>query len=162
MQRIQFERQLVALLPGLRAFAQGLTGAPATTDDLVQATCERGLRRWRQWSGETKLKSWIYRIAINLWRDELRARKTQNVDPEADPNHMTGENGTRSIVSRVEYKEVRRLVTELPEGQRVALLLVCVEGFSYRETAEILDIPAGTVMSRLSRARAALIDKLGG
>lgn len=144
--------QLVALLPRLRRFAHGLTGSVEEGDDLVQSACERALSRIDQWQQGTRLDSWMFRIVQTVWIDRVRKRREVALDPKAW-ERLPGVDGVHQAETRSELAAVRRLVGELPEEQRTVLLLVSVDGLSYREAAEALDLPVGTVMSRLSRAR---------
>lgn len=155
-----FRPALIAMLPRLRNFARGLTGAPDQADDLVQASLEKALRNPDGFSPGTRLDAWMFRIIRNTWIDMLRARRHGAIDdPEAAANVM-GEDGRATTEARLHLAEVRRAMAGLPEEQRCVLMLVCVEGMRYREVAEALGIPEGTVMSRLSRARRALAERL--
>lgn len=149
----QFRRDLVALLPRLRRFALTLTRNHHDGDDLVQAACERAIQRAAQWQAGTRLDSWLFSMMRNIWVSEMRSRKVRlgqgHVDateadelstPVAAPDHLYG-------------NQLIAMVMSLPEGLSSCLLLVSVEGHSYQEAAGILDIPIGTVMSRMSRAR---------
>jgi RNA polymerase sigma-70 factor (ECF subfamily) len=151
------ERQLIALLPQLRRFARGLTGTVHDADDLVQIACERAVGRIDQWQPGTRLDSWMYRIVQNAFIDFRRSETSRrnrldamasDVQPNAD--------GEAVAEAHVTLDRVREFFGELPDDQVSVVLLVCVEGFSYRETADILEIPTGTVMSRLARARRAI------
>jgi RNA polymerase sigma-70 factor, ECF subfamily len=154
---VEFSQQLVALLPRLRRFACGLTGSIDEGDDLVQSGVERALARVDQFEPGTRLDSWMYRILQTLWIDRIRRRKHGEigVDPE-DLAEYSGGDSAREMEARLHLAEVRRAIDRLPAEQRVVLLLVTVEGVAYKEAAEILDLPVGTVMSRLARARIAL------
>jgi RNA polymerase sigma-70 factor (ECF subfamily) len=149
--------EMVALLPRLRRFARGLTGSLADADDLVQTACLRALDRIGQWRPGTRLDSWMFRILQNLWIDQLRERRGREVamDPVDLAERSVGD-AAREQEARIALGEVRREVAKLPPEQRAVLMLVSVEGVSYKEAAEILEIPIGTVMSRLARARLAL------
>jgi RNA polymerase sigma-70 factor (ECF subfamily) len=149
--------EMVALLPRLRRFACGLTGSLADADDLVQGACVKALDRIEQWRPGTRLDSWMFRILQNLWIDQLRERRGREVamDPEDLAERAVGD-AARENEARIALGEVRREVAKLPPEQRAVLMLVSVEGVSYKEAAEILEIPIGTVMSRLARARLAL------
>jgi RNA polymerase sigma-70 factor (ECF subfamily) len=151
--------QIVALLPRLRRFARGLSGSASEADDLVQGTCERALRAIESWQRGTRLDSWLFRILRNLWIDDLRKkRRFADADEALDPPGVDG----RSVVeAHLDLARVRATIAELSAQQREVLVLVCIEDFSYRETAAILDVPIGTVMSRLARARMALAGRLG-
>ena len=150
-------QEMAALLPRLRRFAYGLTGSIDAGDDLVQSACERALSRLHQWQAGTRLDSWMYRIMQNLWFDELRAGRRREVATESDVlDAMTGGDAESEMASRLDLAAVRRHMADLPPDQRAVLLLVSVEGLSYKEAAAVLDVPIGTVMSRLARARLAL------
>jgi RNA polymerase sigma-70 factor (ECF subfamily) len=149
--------EMVALLPRLRRFACGLTGSLADADDLVQGACLKALDRIEQWRPGTRLDSWMFRILQNLWIDQLRERRGREV--AMDPDDLAGRavgDAARENEARIALGEVRREVAKLPPEQRAVLMLVSVDGVSYKEAAEILEIPIGTVMSRLARARLAL------
>ncbi|MFU8823652.1 sigma-70 family RNA polymerase sigma factor [Yoonia sp.] len=151
---------LIALLPRLRRFARGLAGAADQADDLVQASVEKALRNLDGFTTGTRMDAWMFRIIRNTWIDTVRAsRETVDYDAEA-ANTIIGSDGRTTTEARLHLAEVRRAMASLPEDQRAVLMLVCVEGLRYREVAEVLDIPEGTVMSRLSRARLALAEKL--
>lgn len=154
----QVKADMVSLLPRLRRFAYGLTGSLDEGDDLTQAACEKALRSLEQFTAGTRLDSWMYRIAQNLWIDRRRSQQTQreqSVEP-ADLEGLAIVDAVREMDRRLDLADVRREVALLPEDQRAVLLLVSVEGCGYRQAAEILEIPIGTVMSRLARARLAL------
>ncbi|MSP89047.1 MAG: sigma-70 family RNA polymerase sigma factor [Alphaproteobacteria bacterium] len=157
-----FRQELVALIPRLRRFARGLTGTAADADDLVQAACERALARSQQWTPGTRLDSWVFRIVHTVWLDELRSRKVRAVDAAADPDAIIGDDGRARTEATLTLAAVRRFIAELPDEQRAVLLLVTVEGLAYKEAADALGVPVGTVMSRLSRARTALAARMEG
>lgn len=151
-----FRSQLVALLPRLRRFARGLAGSADRADDLVQAACERALARVEQWTPGTRLDSWMYRIVRTIWIDELRARAVRvRVHEQEDLSEQVVD-GERNMEAKLTMEAVRGAVDLLPPEQRETLMLIAVEGVSYKEAADIMDIPIGTVMSRLARARAGL------
>ncbi|BAO84471.1 DNA-directed RNA polymerase specialized sigma subunit, sigma24 homolog [Serpentinimonas maccroryi] len=154
--------ELISLLPRLRRFAYGLTGDGHQADDLVQAGCLKAIERWSQYQGGTSLASWLFRILQTTWLDEYRTRQRQQTDSwDEGFEELMGDDGTSLLEARSEARAVRRLVAELPEDQRAVLMLVAVEGLSYKEAAEVLELPLGTVMSRLARARARLAEGLG-
>lgn len=158
----RFRRDLVALVPKLRRFAYSLAGNQQDADDLVQAACEKALRNADQYAEGTRMDSWMYRIIQTLWIDDRRKaqRRGSVVDPE--DAHLSDEGKAANLPEdRMMLARTRAAMAALPEGQREVLSLVAIEGLSYREAAETLDIPVGTVMSRLSRAREALLPKLG-
>jgi len=154
--------ELISLLPRLRRFAYGLTGDGHQADDLVQAGCLKAIERWSQYQSGTSLASWLFRILQTTWLDEYRTRQRQQTDSwDEGFDELMGDDGTTLLEARSEARAVRRLVAELPEDQRAVLMLVAVEGLSYKEAAEVLELPLGTVMSRLARARARLAEGLG-
>ena len=157
-QRAAVQEEMLALLPRLHRFACALTGSVDAGDDLLQTTCEKALRSLHQWEPGTRLDSWLFRIARNSHLNDLRARKVRGVHLELQPLEevLPGRDGERDGIAKVEFKAVRAMIARLPEEQRAVLLLVAVEGFSYAEAARVLDLPIGTVTSRLGRARIAL------
>jgi len=157
-----FNDQLVAVLPRLRRFARGLTGSAVEADDLVQAACERALARAHQFQPGTRFDSWMFRIVQTVWIDQLRARETRRTESEDEALGAGTDEPSRRVEARMALREVQAAIAVLPAEQRVALLLVTVEGLSYREAAEVAAVPVGTIMSRLARARMALLAKLGG
>ncbi|MSO69144.1 MAG: sigma-70 family RNA polymerase sigma factor [Alphaproteobacteria bacterium] len=149
------------MLPRLRRFARGLTGNLSDADDIVQAACEKALGCAEQWTNGTRLDSWLYRIVHTVWLDELRRRRHRSGTGLEEAADEAGDDVVAHVEARLRLEEVRRLMADLPEEQRAVLLLVCVEGLSYRDGAKVLGIPIGTVMSRLARGRAALLTRLG-
>ena len=152
--------QLIAVLPRLRRFARGLTGSAVDADDLVQAACERALSRAHQFQEGTRFDSWMFRIVQTIWIDQLRARDIRREEVEEVGVHVGTDEPGRRAEARLELQEVRAALKQLPADQRAALLLVTVEGMSYKEAAEVAAVPVGTIMSRLARARVALQAKL--
>jgi len=150
---------IIVLLPRLRRFARGLSRSQDEADDLVQAACERAIRAADSFEPGTRLDSWMFRIIRNLRIDQARRMPMAPLDDGADP---PGEDGRRTVEARLELQDVRAAIAALPDEQREVLLLVCVEDMSYRDAAGILDIPIGTVMSRLARARQALAARQAG
>jgi len=158
----EFERALLDLLPRLRRFARALTLDHADADDLCQTALERALKAEASWEKGSRLDSWMYRIIRNCWIDEVRARKRRSetfVAEEAGAS--VGQADDRRIEARVELGNVDRAMAELPPEQREVIALILVEGLAYREAAELLDLPMGTVTSRLVRGRQALMEMLG-
>jgi RNA polymerase sigma-70 factor, ECF subfamily len=152
----RFSDQLIAVLPRLRRFARGLSGSAADADDLVQAACERALARQHQFQEGTRFDSWMFRIVQTIWIDQIRARDVRREVAELAEERLGSDEPVRRIEARLALDEVRRAVDRLPPEQRTVLLLVTVEGLSYREAADVIDVPVGTIMSRLARARIAL------
>ena len=150
-------QEMLALLPRLRRFARGLTGHAADADDLVQDTVERALRRLSTFETGTRLDSWMYRIAQNLWIDRRRAAKVRRaVAGEGEVEQVAGPGGEAAAMAHLEVGRLGRAMAELPDDQRAAVSLVLIEGLSYREASAVLGVPEGTLTSRLSRGRAAL------
>jgi RNA polymerase sigma-70 factor (ECF subfamily) len=141
------------VLPAITRFALVLTRSRSDSDDLVQMTCERALSRSSQWQPDTRLQSWLFRIMHSIWINELRSRRVRLSHRNNHEPIITVNDGERDTESKLELRRVEERVSRLPGTQRLVLLLVCVEGMTYRETADVLCIPIGTVMSRLARAR---------
>jgi RNA polymerase sigma-70 factor, ECF subfamily len=156
-----FNDQLVQLLPRLRRFARGLCGSAVEADDLVQAACERALARSHQFQEGTRFDSWMFRIVQTIWIDQLRARRIRREEGEDAAAHVGTDAPARLAEARLHLGEVAAALEAIPPEQRVALLLVTVEGLSYKEAAEVVNVPVGTIMSRLARARVALGIRLG-
>lgn len=150
-----FKEALLETLPQLRRFAQSLAGNRHDGDDLMQTTVERVLERGVPEG--VGLRPWMFKICKNLWIDERRAHavriRAARMPELADEPVVSGED---VAIGELTLREVERAMAELPDEQRLVLSLVAVEGLAYREAAEILDTPIGTVMSRLARARTAL------
>ena len=159
---MSFENELVALLPRLRRFAHGLSRSPADADDLTQATIERALRSRDQWQPGTRLDSWAYRIMRNLWIDTARARSRKDkVEAPEEEGERVGEDPTAAMDASVDLSRVMAAMECLPDEQREVVALILIEGFGYREAAEMLAVPSGTVSSRLVRGRTALLEMVG-
>jgi RNA polymerase sigma-70 factor (ECF subfamily) len=155
---------LPALLPRLWRFALRLAGDRHDAEDLVQRACVRALERRHQLQPGTSTLSWLFSIVHSVWLNELRARQIRNhggmqwneelADTVADPAACSPE-------MYALHQQIISAVEKLPEAQRTVMLLVAVEGLSYREAAAVLDVPIGTVMSRLSRARLTIGQSFG-
>jgi RNA polymerase sigma-70 factor (ECF subfamily) len=149
--------EMVALLPRLRRFAYALTRSNDQADDLAQATLERAIRSGDKWQHGTRMDSWLFAIARNLNLNNLRARRVRGEDhAPVDLDDHVAIDGEGAADARLTYASVAAFVPRLPEEQRSILMLNCVEGLSYKEIAEALGLPIGTVTSRLARARIAL------
>jgi RNA polymerase sigma-70 factor (ECF subfamily) len=156
-------KDVVALLPRLRRFALSLTGNHSDADDLVQDAVERALRNLHRWQEGTRLDSWMFRMTQNLWIDTVRARKLRVAAPlEGEEAEKAAVDGARAMDARLVFTSTCAALEKLPEEQRVAVGLVCVDGMSYRDAANALGVPVGTLTSRLFRARAALAEALAG
>ena len=156
------KQDLAGLTPRLRRFAWALTGSRDEGDDLVQAALLKALASLRQFQPGTRLDAWMFRIVRTLWIDRGRARGRRPTlhDPEAVEALSDGGAAARQAEARLDLARARAAMAALPEDQREVLALVALEGLSYREAAEAIGAPVGTVMSRLSRARARLAQKL--
>jgi RNA polymerase sigma-70 factor (ECF subfamily) len=144
---------LPALYLKLRRFAFTLTGTEDGADDLVQITCERAIRQACQRDPATPLVAWLYSVMNNAWEGERELPPSTEFVSEV-PEHDY--RSTMVFEDRLMLRSVRRKILDLPEEQRSVVTLVGLEGFSYKETAEMLGIRIGTVMSRLFRGRHAL------
>jgi RNA polymerase sigma-70 factor (ECF subfamily) len=153
--------QIVGLLPRLRRFGLSLTKDRDTADDLVQGACERALTRLDQLREGTRLDSWLYRIIYTQWIDRLRRRQVRSENLIV----LSRETESRSVSSDADLNfttslDVRTALECLPEEHRAAVMLVCVEGYSYAEAADVLNVPVGTIASRVSRARGMMSRRL--
>jgi RNA polymerase sigma-70 factor, ECF subfamily len=159
--RDEFQARVVDLLPRLRRFAYALTGEMDRADDLVQETCARALTNAAQWQAGTRLDSWMYRIAQNCWYDQMRAKKVRGEVVDIDGlTELSGSDGREIIDHRQSLAAVSEKLSQLPRDQQLLVGLICLDGMSYKEAAASLDLPIGTVMSRLARARASLAQAL--
>ncbi|MEX2475853.1 RNA polymerase sigma factor [Marinobacter sp.] len=152
-------QEITEILPRLRRFAYSLTGSMADADDLLQNTVERLLARTVP--EDVDLTKWAFRVCRNVWIDECRARKVRR-DAAEHPELTDGQvvDGERQATKEIEWNRVDAAMSALPEDQRQIISLVAIQGMPYKIVAEILDVPKGTVMSRLARARAALSEAL--
>lgn len=143
--------ELTALLPRLRRYARALTGDRQRADDLVQDTVERALRRWVLWRPGSRLDRWLMTVMHNLFVSQVRHQ--QGLTTEA-LDELAVEPAMRATqLDQLELADLQAALNQLPAEQREVLLLVALDERSYAEVAELLQIPPGTVMSRLSRAR---------
>ncbi len=150
----QIHSRLVAFLPRLRRFCHGLTGNADLGDDLLQATFERALSRIEQWQAGTNLENWVFRLASNLNIDRLRAQRVRGVPVEIEEAYdLAGDDELERLEYRSELEAVKSALAAMPVELRSVVAAVVLDGQTYREAAEVLEIPIGTVMSRLSRAR---------
>jgi RNA polymerase sigma-70 factor (ECF subfamily) len=146
---------LVPHIPGLRRYARLLTGDATRADDLVQDTLERALRKWRLFGGGTGLRSWLLTIMHNVWASQMRVVRIHDEWSDEAHGAALGHAADASVAVAL-LMDTQRALATLPDAQRAVLLLVVVEELSYAEVAKVLDLPHGTVMSRLSRARAGM------
>jgi RNA polymerase sigma factor (sigma-70 family) len=153
---VAFEQEIVDLLPRLRRLARVLTRDVTAADDLVQVAVERALARRDQWRPGTRLDSWVMRIMKNAWIDETRSRARWGKVVEPEEAGLSVADGG----DRTEAMAIAQAMANLPEEQRIAVALVLVDGLSYAEAAEVLEIPPGTLNSRVVRGRMALMEAL--
>jgi RNA polymerase sigma-70 factor (ECF subfamily) len=166
--RDRFERDVLPLLPSLYGAAMRLTRNPTDAEDLVQETYLRAFRGFGGFKEGTNLKAWLYRILtnsfINTYRKKQREPQTVSGPDDVDEWYLYDRLGGRhvevsaenEVLDRIPDADVKAALESLSENFRLAVLLADVEGFSYKEIAEIMDVPIGTVMSRLHRGRKAL------
>ena len=152
-----FEQEIVALLPRLRRLARVLTRDATTADDLVQTAVERALARRDQWQTGTRLDSWVMRIMKNAWIDETRSRARWGKVLESED---AGVNISGASSDPADSLAIAQAMARLPDEQRIAVALVLVDGLSYADAAQVLEIPPGTLNSRLVRGRMALMEML--
>ena len=151
-----FGQQVEATIPALRRYARALTRDSDIADDLVQDTLVRALRSEHLFQGD-EVRSWLYTILTNLNRNRLRSLARRPLLMPIDDNDTAGAAGPEAG-----GRDIERALAGLVEEQRSTLLLVVLEGLTYREVAEVQGVPIGTVMSRLARARAQIKNFLEG
>ncbi len=156
----QFKSQMISLLPRLRRFALSLTRSGPDADDLLQDACTTALQKWEQYDPSQPLDRWLFRVVRNLWISELRKRKVRHGQGVVDAQDATELQAAGSADEVMTANQVRNKVADLEPDLAQPLMLVCAEGYSYREASEMLDIPIGTVMSRIHRARKLLVTSL--
>lgn len=157
---LSLRKELVALLPRLRRFAVSLTRNGPDADDLVQEACIKAIANAHDWDHALGLDRWVFRILRNHWISELRKRQVRLGQGHVDVTETEELRIETTAEHDLAARQVMGRLAGLPPAFSSVLLLVAVEGYSYKEAAEILDIPQGTVMSRISRARAMLADQL--
>ncbi len=160
-----FRQQMVALLPRLRRFAYSLTSNQSDADDLVQAACERALGRQSQFEIGTRMDSWMFRIIHTLRIDAARSMRSRTSHASFNEEYDSGgtvDGSHTQMEAKLMLDNVRQAMKQLPEKDQMVLALVCVDGQSYKEAAATLEVPVGTVMSRLARARIKLNTLLHG
>ncbi|SMF71172.1 RNA polymerase sigma-70 factor, ECF subfamily [Xaviernesmea oryzae] len=153
---LSFEAQILALLPQLRRYSRSLTRSDTESEDLLQDCIEKALVNRTQWRG-SNFKSWVYRIMTNL---HLNARRLNARRPSVGIEDAEGLAASPGVDDPLERNRLVQALETLPKEARAILMLVVVEGYAYQEVANMLEIPVGTVMSRLSRARQALREKM--
>jgi RNA polymerase sigma-70 factor (ECF subfamily) len=152
---------IIRQIPCLRRYARALTRDVERADDLVQDCLERAWRRLDLWQPGSDLRAWLFTIMHNLYVNQVRRYCAQPqlvpIDTVIEPS-----TGASSAESDAQLRDIEAAIAALPDGQREVLLLVSLEALRYEEVAQILDIPVGTVMSRLHRAREHLRSRLDG
>lgn len=159
---LPFDSELAAVWPRLRRFAYALARDPADADDLAQMTAEKAFRSFDQFQAGTRFDSWIFRICRTVWIDRMRAlgRRAAHEAP-AEAAESLGHDPTAATEAAIDLGKAMAALQRLPQEQREVVALILIDGFGYREAAEILDQPIGTVSSRLVRGRQALLAMLG-
>ena len=156
----QLEQQIAELRPRLYRLASSWCGDTMLADDLVQETLQKAILKQHQLKEFSRLEAWLYRILHNCWMQYLRVEKpAMDID---DVDLLHNETPDRQLTEQQIVKRVRQAIMMLPLTQKQVITLVDLEGSSYMEVSEILEIPLGTVMSRLNRARALLKLRLSG
>lgn len=154
---LEVHDRMVKIMPRLRRFVYSLSGGGDSSEDLIQETYVRALAHLDQWQPGTRLDSWMFRIAQNLWIDHTRTERFRGEPVDIDVvSHLLSCDGRVIAENRIVLQQLRKDIAELSTDQRNVIRLVCGYGLSYKETGKILNLPAGTVMSRLARARDAL------
>jgi RNA polymerase sigma-70 factor (ECF subfamily) len=155
----KFREQIIALLPGLSAFAYCLTGNAEQPDDLVEETCARALADKDQWQPGTNLGNWVFGIAQNLWFNRQRAKKFRSEPMGSEvADHLVGSGGRAVTENRLALDDLLRALSRISPQHRVLIALVSACGLTYTEAAEIVNLPVKTVIRRLARGRLALLD----
>jgi RNA polymerase sigma-70 factor (ECF subfamily) len=157
-----FAEELIALLPALRRYALSLARRSDQADDLVQTAVERAFVARDRRDPAQPLRAWTFRILRNAFIDQTRRTTTrgETVDITENPEILSVD-GARVTEDVLMLSAARAAMDALPPDQRDIMHLVCIEEMTYAETAALLDIPIGTVMSRLARARATIAKSLG-
>ena len=156
----QFKSEMIVLLPRLRRFALSLTRSGPDADDLLQDACAAALQKWDQYDPAQPMDRWMFRVVRNLWISEIRKRQVRQGQGQVPAEEAAELRVEGTADDTLEAKQVRGKVEDLPQELSQPLMLVCAEGYSYRETAELLSVPIGTVMSRIHRARKLLVSSL--
>ena len=150
-------QQIVGLFPRLRRFARGLTRDPDQADDLIQAACERALQRLEQFREGSRIDSWMYRIIYTRWIDEMRKDNNRTANLVVLRNEDSFKSDANRASSQIAHSlDIHKALEMLSEEHRAAIMLVSVEGYSYTEASTVLNVPVGTVASRVARARTLL------
>ena len=152
---------VVGFIPDLRRYARSLTGDAWSADDLVQDTLERACDRLSLWRPGSDLRAWLFTLMHNLWVDGARRAVRQQQSAQVDVDDVAHELMAPPPATE-QALDLQRCLMRLPEDQRETLLLVSLQDLGYEDVARITGVPVGTVMSRLSRARARLRELMDG
>ena len=157
----EFQQELVKLLPRMQRFSLSLCSANRDeSNELVQAACQRALERYTDYRPGTRMDRWVFSIMASLHKNSLRFRLVRQGNGIVDSDELTGQESHSCALTQIQFQELLEAVSELPQDQHSLVLLVCVEGYTYKEAADLMDVPKGTVMSRLSRAKSRLIHSM--
>ena len=160
---LPFDSELAAVWPRLRRFAHALTRNPADADDLAQTTAEKAFKSFGQYQTGTSFDRWLFQICRTSWIDTIRSRARRSVhEGPQELAETVGYDPTPATEAAIDLARAQAMMQRLPEEQREVVALILIEGFGYREAAELLGQPIGTVSSRLARGRQALLEMLGG
>lgn len=162
-EELDLRAEIIAILPRLRRFCMALAKGQDAGDDLCQEAVTRALSRAELYTPGTRVDSWMYRIAQNIHIDRGRRLKTRGQEVEVETAFtLSGDDGRRIVEGRSDLDRAMAAMHQLPEDQRTLMALVVLDGFSYREAADFLAIPIGTVMSRIARARKSIDTAVNG
>ena len=150
----QFRDQIIAAIPGLRAFGLSLTARSDRADDLVQETLMKAWKHHESFEEGSNMKAWLYTILRNEFYTQLRKRKREVEDADGFYSNKVAVQAEQD--GHLDMADLRVALAKLPEDQREAIILVGASGFSYEEAADICSVAVGTIKSRVSRARARL------
>ena len=160
--KLSFDAELAAVWPRLRRFAHTLARNSADADDLAQLTAEKAFKSFGQYQTGTRFDCWLFRICRTSWIDTLRSRGRRAAhEAPAEAGEAVGHDPRPGMEASIDLATAMAMMDRLPDEQREVVALILIEGFGYRETAELLDQPVGTVSSRLVRGRQALLAMLG-
>jgi RNA polymerase sigma-70 factor (ECF subfamily) len=152
-----FKKQIESIVPDVKRFSFTLTRNKDDCDDLTQQSLTTALSKAHRFKENSKLKSWVFKIAYTTWIDINRKNKTitnyRNMAQENDLSNNTGNNDGSSMNTIIDYKKMLSL---LSEKQKASFHLVCIEGYSYHEASEVLGVPVGTIASRVLHSRSKL------
>ncbi len=151
-----FKAELIALLPRLQRYARNSSFSESDAEELLQATCLRALEKHSQYQPGTNFDRWAFTIMSSVRKNHLRSIRPQESLSEVEHTLISTDNNEANTL----HAQILAKLHTLPLAQKQVMLLVYVEGFSYQEAADIIDVPIGTVMSRIARARTTLAERL--